>query len=178
MLNESGKVLSDLDAVAVSMGPGSYTGLRIGVSSAKGICYGNNIPLISIPTLESMALNQKQKGDILIPMLDARRMEVYAKIFDGNLKELRKTEAEIIDENSYAEFLEKGKVLFFGDGAPKCKDVIKNENALFIDGVFPSAREMGPLAEEKFRNSDFEDAAYFEPFYLKDFIATKSLKRA
>ena len=177
ILAHSSLKLSDLDAVAVSKGPGSYTGLRIGVSAAKGICYGNDIPLIAIPTLESLASSQKQKDYILIPMLDARRMEVYACVFDSSLSEIRKTEAEIIDENSYSEFLKSSKVLFFGDGAEKCKDIIKHENANFVDGVFPSAKDMGVLADRMYGDKNFEDSAYFEPFYLKDFIATKSLKR-
>ena len=177
VLKETNYKLSDLDAVAVSKGPGSYTGLRIGVSAAKGICFGNEIPLISIPTLESMATSQKGKDFILVPMLDARRMEVYACIFNSSLQEIRKTEAEIIDDTSYLGYLEKGKVLFFGDGAEKCKDIIKHENAEFVDDIFPSAKQMGEISEEKFNDGIFEDSAYFEPFYLKDFIATKSLKR-
>ncbi|MCK5782237.1 MAG: tRNA (adenosine(37)-N6)-threonylcarbamoyltransferase complex dimerization subunit type 1 TsaB, partial [Flavobacteriales bacterium] len=135
------------------------------------------IPLIAIPTLKSLANSQKGKDFILVPMLDARRMEVYASVFDKDLLEIRKTEAEIIDENSYSEYLEKGKVLFFGDGADKCKDIIKHENAEFVDNIFPSAKDMGELSEKMFNSSQFEDSAYFEPFYLKDFIATKSLKR-
>ena len=177
VLKESNYKLSDLDAVAVSKGPGSYTGLRIGVSSAKGICFGNEIPLISIPTLESMAMSQIGKNYTLVSMLDARRMEVYACIYNSEVKEIRKTEAEIIDGNSYSEYLEKGKVLFFGDGADKCKDIIKHENAEFVDDIFPSAKQMSKIAENKFNENSFEDTAYFEPFYLKDFIATKSLKR-
>lgn len=177
MLDESDYNLSDLDAVAVSKGPGSYTGLRIGVSAAKGICFGNEIPLISISTLESLASSQKGKDYTLVPMLDARRMEVYASVFNSSLQEIRKTEAEIIDENSYSEYLQKGKVLFFGDGAEKCKDIIKHENSEFLDDLFPSAKDMGEIAELKFNKENFEDTAYFEPFYLKDFIATKSLKR-
>ena len=177
VLKETNKSLSDLDAVAVSKGPGSYTGLRIGVSAAKGICFGNEIPLISIPTLESMAMSQKGRNGIFVSMLDARRMEVYACIYNSEVKEIRKTEAEIIDENSYSEYLEKDEVLFFGDGAEKCKDIIKHKNAIFIDDVFPSAKQMGEISEQKFNSNNFEDTAYFEPFYLKDFIATKSLKR-
>jgi tRNA threonylcarbamoyladenosine biosynthesis protein TsaB len=177
VLKNTNHKLSDLDAVAVSKGPGSYTGLRIGVSSAKGICFGNDIPLISIPTLESMAMSQKGKDYTLVSMLDARRMEVYACIYNSDIKEIRKTEAEIIDENSYSEYLEKGKVLFFGDGAEKCKDIIKHKNAEFIDNIFPSAKQMGEISEKMFVENTFEDTAYFEPFYLKDFIATKSLKR-
>ena len=177
VLKETNLKLSNLDAVAVSKGPGSYTGLRIGVSSAKGICFGNEIPLISIPTLESMAMSQIGKEYTLVSMLDARRMEVYACIYNSEVKEIRKTEAEIIDENSYSEYLEKGKVLFFGDGADKCKDIIKHKNAEFKDDIFPSAKQMSEIAENKFNENKFEDTAYFEPFYLKDFIATKSLKR-
>ena len=177
VLKEGNLKLLDLDAVAVSKGPGSYTGLRIGVSTAKGLCFGNDIPLISIPTLESMATSQKGIDCTLVPMLDARRMEVYACVFDPLLQEIRKTEAEIIEDNSYSEFLEKGKVLFFGDGAEKCKEIIKHENAEFVDDVFPSAKDMAEISEKKFNVHDFEDTAYFEPFYLKDFIATKSLKR-
>ena len=177
VLKETNLKLSNLDAVAVSKGPGSYTGLRIGVSSAKGICFGNEIPLISIPTLESMAMSQIGKDYTLVSMLDARRMEVYACIYNSEVKEIRKTEAEIIDEHSYSEYLKKGKVLFFGDGATKCKDIIKHKNAEFVDDIFPSAKQMSEIAENKFNENKFEDTAYFEPFYLKDFIATKSLKR-
>jgi len=177
VLKETNHKLSDLDAVAVSKGPGSYTGLRIGVSAAKGICFGDDIPLISIPTLESMAMSQKGKDYTLVPMLDARRMEVYANVYNSSLEEIRKTEAEIIDENSYSEYLEKGKVLFFGDGADKCKETITHKNAEFVDDIFPSAKDMGEIAEKMFTENTFEDTAYFEPFYLKDFIATKSLKR-
>ncbi|MCK5907190.1 MAG: tRNA (adenosine(37)-N6)-threonylcarbamoyltransferase complex dimerization subunit type 1 TsaB, partial [Flavobacteriales bacterium] len=132
---------------------------------------------ISIPTLESMAMSQIGKNYTLVSMLDARRMEVYACIYNSEVKEIRKTEAEIIDGNSYSEYLEKGKVLFFGDGADKCKDIIKHENAEFVDDIFPSAKQMSKIAENKFNENSFEDTAYFEPFYLKDFIATKSLKR-
>jgi len=177
VLKETNNKLSDLDAVSVSKGPGSYTGLRIGVSSAKGICFGNEIPLIAIPTLESMAMSQKGKSETLVSMLDARRMEVYACIYNSEVKEIRETKAEIIDENSYSEYLEKGKVLFFGDGADKCKDIIKHKNAEFVDNIFPSAKQMGQIAEKMYNENKFEDTAYFEPFYLKDFIATKSLKR-
>ncbi|MCK5823807.1 MAG: tRNA (adenosine(37)-N6)-threonylcarbamoyltransferase complex dimerization subunit type 1 TsaB [Ichthyobacteriaceae bacterium] len=177
VLNKAELKLTDIDAVAISKGPGSYTGLRIGVSSAKGICYGNNIPLIAISTLDSMAYGQKNINSVLVPMLDARRMEVYAKVLNNDLEEIRKTEAEIIDENSYSEFLEKGEVTFFGDGAEKCKDIITSSNAKFVDNIFPSAIDMAQLSENKFIAKDFENTAYFEPFYLKDFVATKSLKK-
>lgn len=177
VLAKSNYALSDLDAVSISKGPGSYTGLRIGVSSAKGICYGNDIPLISISTLESMASSQKGKSQFILPLLDARRMEVYASVFNSEGLEIRETRAEIIDETSFSEFLEKGKVLFFGDGAEKCKSIIPHENAIYLDDFHPSAEDMGEIAENMFVNKQFEDVAYFEPFYLKDFVATKSLKR-
>jgi len=178
VLNEAKLSINNLDAVSISKGPGSYTGLRIGVSAAKGICYGNEIPLIAISTLQSLASSQKSKDYTLIPMLDARRMEVYASVFNSDVEEIRETKAEIIDSNSYSEYLEKGKVLFFGDGAEKCKDIIKHKNADFVDDIFPSAKEMSKIAEKMFNEKIFEDSAYFEPFYLKDFIGTKSLKRS
>ena len=166
------------DAVAVSCGPGSYTGLRIGVSLAKGVCYGRNLKLISIPTLDLMCvpllLGEKVPEDALLcPMLDVRRMEVYAKIVDRGLKTVRDIKAEIIDKDSYLEYLEKGKMCFFGNGSDKCREMIMHENAIFLPEVHPLAKYMMPLAERKFFNEDFEDVAYFEPFYLKDFVALK-----
>ena len=164
--------LSDLDAIAVSMGPGSYTGLRIGVSTAKGLCYGLDIPLISISTLKAMSFGMalEIKADLYCPMIDARRMEVYSAFFDINNTEVRKIQADIIDENSYKKELEK-KVVFFGDGSEKIKEKIKHENAMFISNIHPSAKNMGLLSYQKFTKSLFEDLAYFEPFYLKDFVA-------
>ena len=164
--------LSDLDAIAVSMGPGSYTGLRIGVSTAKGLCYGLDIPLISISTLKAMSFGMalEIKADLYCPMIDARRMEVYSAFFDINNSEVRKIQADIIDENSYKKELEK-KVVFFGDGSEKIKEKIKHENAMFISNIHPSAKNMGLLSYQKFNKSLFEDLAYFEPFYLKDFVA-------
>ena len=164
--------LSDLDAIAVSMGPGSYTGLRIGVSTAKGLCYGLDIPLISISTLKAMSFGMalEIKADLYCPMIDARRMEVYSAFFDKNNTEVRKIQADIIDENSYKKELEK-KVVFFGDGSEKIKDKIKHENAIFVSDIHPSAKNMGLLSYQKFTKSLFEDLAYFEPFYLKDFVA-------
>lgn len=166
-----------LDAVAVSSGPGSYTGLRIGVSVAKGLCFGFGIPLIGIHTLDIMAATaiKQNKGvtDCLYcAMLDARRMEVYAAIYDASLKLLRETTADIVDEGTYASYLEKGKVCFFGDGAEKCKPVITSPNALFMEDIHPLAVNMIPLAEQAFAAGKFEDTAYFEPFYLKEFQAT------
>lgn len=170
-----------LDAVAVSKGPGSYTGLRIGVSTAKGICYAANLPLMAIDTLEAMAYGMKAKlgsqitgNDLLIPMIDARRMEVYAAIFDANLNKINDTAALVIDENSFEELLKEHRLWLFGDGAPKLKKVFENQpNISIIDGFKPSAAFMLPLADKALREHDFVDVAYFEPFYLKDFIAGK-----
>ena len=164
------------DAVAVSCGPGSYTGLRIGVSMAKGICYGRNLPLIALPTLEVMCvpvlLQQELPEDALLcPMIDARRMEVYAAIYDRALNTVREIGADIVDEHSYAEYLDKQPVYFFGNGAQKCKEKLTHPNAHFVDDIAPLASMMVPLAEKAIAEGDYKDVAYFEPFYLKDFIA-------
>lgn len=164
--------IDELDAVAVSKGPGSYTGLRIGVSAAKGLCFALNKPLISIETLHSLATSFVIKEGYIAPMIDARRMEVYTAIYSKNYEKLQKTKAEIINENSFIEYLQKNKVYFIGDGAEKCKEIIKHKNAFFIDDKFPSAKEMGALSFRKYLEKSFEDVAYFEPFYLKNFIAT------
>ena len=172
---------SKLDAVAVSKGPGSYTGLRIGVSTAKGICYAADLPLMAIDTLEAMAYGMKAKlgsqigeRDLLIPMIDARRMEVYAAIFDANLNKISDTAAMVIDENSFEELLKDHRLWLFGDGAPKLKNVFENQpNVNIVDGFKPSAAYMLPLADKALRERDFVDVAYFEPFYLKDFVAGK-----
>ena len=167
-----------IDAVAVSSGPGSYTGLRIGVSEAKGLCYGLGIPLIAIPTLKIMtsALLSVHRSSLadhyLCPMIDARRMEVYASLYDMNLNEIRPVQADIIDEDSYKEYLEQQPVVFFGDGSGKCKSVITSPNALFVDNIHPLATAMVDLAEDAFNRKEFVDTAYFEPFYLKEFQAT------
>ncbi|GER58267.1 tRNA (adenosine(37)-N6)-threonylcarbamoyltransferase complex dimerization subunit type 1 TsaB [Patiriisocius marinus] len=158
-----------LDAIAISKGPGSYTGLRIGVSAAKGLCYALDIPLISIPTLTSLAA-QVNDAVTVIPMLDARRMEVYTATFDTARKQVTDTEAKIIDETSFNDTLEKGNVTFIGDGAAKFKEVCLHPNASFVLNALPSANEMAILAEAKYKISDIEDVAYFEPYYLKDFI--------
>ena len=164
------------DAVAVSCGPGSYTGLRIGVSMAKGVCYGRNLKLIAVPTLELMCvpllLGEKiEEGALLCPMLDARRMEVYAALYDRALKPVRDIQADIVDAATYREWLDRQPVYFFGNGAKKCMDVIGHPNARYIDGVEPLAKWMMPLAERRFLQEQFEDVAYFVPFYLKDFVA-------
>ncbi|MGY8932032.1 MAG: tRNA (adenosine(37)-N6)-threonylcarbamoyltransferase complex dimerization subunit type 1 TsaB [Flavobacteriales bacterium] len=165
---------TDLSAIAISMGPGSYTGLRIGVSTAKGLCYALDIPLISISTLQAMAygISLTKKSDVFCPMIDARRMEVYSAFYNAKNKLIRKIQADIIDEKSYQKEL-TDKVLFFGDGSEKLHETIIHDNASFVSNFHPSAKFLGPLAFNKFQETDFEDTAYFEPYYLKDFIAGK-----
>lgn len=171
-----------LDAVAVSCGPGSYTGLRIGLSMAKGICYGRDVKLIAIPTLELMCvpllLNEKVAEDnaLLCPMLDARRMEVYAQITNTALQTVKETSADIVEANTYDEYLQNNVVYFFGNGADKCKEVITHPNARFIEDIVPLAKNMFPLAEKRIAEERFEDVAYFVPFYLKDFVAKEAKK--
>ena len=168
-----------LDAVAVSCGPGSYTGLRIGVSTAKGVCYGRGVRLIAIPTLKVMSVpvllyhDELPDDALLCPMIDARRMEVYSAIFDRSLAVVRETSADVIDSSSYAEFLDRHPVYFFGNGAAKCREALTHPNARFIDGIYPSARNMLPLAEQAMAREKFVDVAYFEPFYLKSFVASR-----
>lgn len=170
ILKDQQKSFSDLDAVAVSKGPGSYTGLRIGVSTAKGICYAIDKPLISISTLEAMAYGMylQYPDAIYCPMLDARRMEVYCAFYGNKESEI---EAKVLDENSFKEDLDKHSIIFFGDGSDKFKQIVEHPNAIFIDDVFPSAKNMSSLAQLTFDQKQFEDVAYFEPFYLKDFVA-------
>jgi tRNA threonylcarbamoyladenosine biosynthesis protein TsaB len=164
---------SEIDAVAVSKGPGSYTGLRIGVSSAKGICFALNKPLIATDTLESLARQLQIEEGYIVPMLDARRMEVYSAVYDSKFNLHREIQAEILTEESYAALLHSGKVYFIGNGVEKTKSLIQHPNAVFIESKLPSANEMGLLSELKYKISDTEDVAYFEPYYLKDFIALK-----
>lgn len=184
LFNEASMKAGSIDAVAVSMGPGSYTGLRIGVSVAKGMCYSLGIPLIAVGTLDALGkftAAEKQQflpetGDaektLFCPMIDARRMEVYTALYNsaGEIKE--RVSAKIIDEDSFSAYLNKGPILFFGNGAAKCKEALNHPNALFLGPVKASARFMIKLAEEKYNRNEFEDVAYFEPFYLKNFIAT------
>ncbi|MDD2474979.1 MAG: tRNA (adenosine(37)-N6)-threonylcarbamoyltransferase complex dimerization subunit type 1 TsaB [Dysgonamonadaceae bacterium] len=165
-----------IHAISVSSGPGSYTGLRIGVSEAKGVAYGLGTKLIGLPTLKIMASMVKDKVDLstlLCPMIDARRMEVYSSVFDSSLNIIEPTTARIIDSDSYMELLSEHKIAFFGDGSLKCKDIISHPNAIFLPEVHPLASGMINLSNDAFENAKFEDVAYFEPFYLKDFLATK-----
>lgn len=182
VLKQTALKLSDIDGVAVSKGPGSYTGLRIGVSTAKGLCYSLDKPLIAINTLRHTALSvisnfqskTQNTKSLFCPMLDARRMEVYCAIYDMDGNEVKSTAAEIIDENSFSDLLKDHQIYFFGDGAAKCKEALsKHTNAFFIDDIVPSAKNMIILSEMAFENEQFEDVAYFEPFYLKDFVAGK-----
>ena len=169
-LEEASLSFSDLDAIAVSKGPGSYTGLRIGVSAAKGLCFALDLPLISTPTLYCMALQKKVDSGIIIPLLDARRMEVYAGVFDASYTELAATKAVIIQEDTFLEFAEQEKVFLIGSGAEKCKDILQHPNFIFDPSIVPTATTMSQHSFEKFLSSDFENVAYFEPYYLKDFI--------
>ena len=162
--------LSDLKAIAVSKGPGSYTGLRIGVSAAKGLCFALDLPMISTNTLQSLALSVSMETGYKIPLLDARRMEVYSQVFNEKTEKIRDVYAEIITSESFSEYLNGQKVYFFGDGAQKCKGFITHKNAVFIDEKFPSAKEMSIISYEKYLKNEFEDVAYFEPFYLKEFL--------
>ena len=166
-----------LDAVAVSEGPGSYTGLRIGVSLAKGLCYGLDIPMIAIPTLKIMATRFAPSFSCLCPMIDARRMEVYSALYDGNLNELKPVRAIIINEESFRDLTDNREVIFFGSGAEKCKAVIRSSSAVFTDGIYPSASNMIDEAEKAFSRGGFVEVAYFEPFYLKEFQATIPKKK-
>jgi tRNA threonylcarbamoyladenosine biosynthesis protein TsaB len=201
MLQERGLTLADCDAICVSMGPGSYTGLRVGVSTAKGLCFGSGKPLLAVGTLDTLVAQALSSADSsalrynqphcstsasasaeesveyrhIIPMIDARRMEVYAAVFE-NGHQITETAPAIIDENSFAEYLEQGPCLFIGDGAGKCADVIKHPNAHFCQ-CNPKASAMLAPALAAFRNGDFKDVAYFEPFYLKEFVATVSKKK-
>lgn len=180
VFTEAGKTYNELDAIAVSSGPGSYTGLRIGVSTAKGLCFGLGKPLIAVPTLKAMAdgITERLKNELtahtlLCPMIDARRMEVFTAVFNASGQQVRPTEAVIVGGHSFAELLDSHKVIFFGDGAGKCRETITHPNAVFIDDFINSAAYLTPEATAKFGNAGFEDVAYFEPYYLKDFIAGK-----
>lgn len=181
-VKSSGKELQHLDAIAVAKGPGSYTGLRIGTATAKGLCYALNKPLLAVNTLEAMAhqltLQTIEGTHWFCPMIDARRMEVYCAIFDNSLQSVEETSARIIDETSFQDILLKQKMVFFGDGAPKCKPLLQHfENALFISDFYPNAQAVGTIATVLFQEKKWEDIAYFEPFYLKDFVNNTQLKK-
>jgi tRNA threonylcarbamoyladenosine biosynthesis protein TsaB len=183
VVKDSGYELADLDAVVVAKGPGSYTGLRVGVSTAKGICYALDKPLIAINTLEAMFMQVKNFfpiNTLFCPMIDARRMEVYSAVFDQSGNTILATQAIIIQQNSFAELLENNQIVFFGDGAQKCRDIFSNQpNAIFInEEIRPSAKTVGLLAVKAFENSEFENVANFEPYYLKDFMTPPSRKSA
>ncbi len=166
---------NDLSAIAVSQGPGSYTGLRIGVSAAKGLSYALDIPLIAVDTLQVLALQVKSGKGLIIPMIDARRMEVYSAVFNPNFEKIKAVQAEIITENSFENLQET--LYFVGDCAEKCKNVLTKENFIFLEEIkYPSAKEMSGLSFEKIKNNDFVDLAYFEPYYLKDFMMTVAKK--
>ncbi|WP_298763062.1 tRNA (adenosine(37)-N6)-threonylcarbamoyltransferase complex dimerization subunit type 1 TsaB [uncultured Polaribacter sp.] len=177
VLNMANISKAKIDAVAVSKGPGSYTGLRIGVSAAKGLCFALDVPLIAVDTLKSLASTIKLKSGLVAPMLDARRMEVYTAVYNHKNEQIRAIQADVIDENSFKEYLENGLVYFLGDGAAKCKDVITDKNAIFVEDKHPSAVQMAPLSYYKYKKNDMEDVAYFEPFYLKDFIVIPEKKK-
>ena len=183
LLNKTRFSIQQLDGISVSIGPGSYTGLRIGVSTAKGLAYGGDIPVIALETLNILAMHVLEENKIpehsdidlpvmLCPMIDARRMEVYCKLLNTKMLECSKVEAKIINQNSFMTELANNRLIFFGDGSEKCREIIDHHNALFLTGIFPSSRYMLEMALKKLASKDFVDTAYFEPFYLKDFIAT------
>jgi len=168
----------NISAVAVSSGPGSYTGLRIGTSLAKGICFSLDIPMVSVGTLELMAIQAIRTFNFsdyfFCPMIDARRMEVYCLLTDAVGKTIVPIEAKIIDENSFSDFLENHKIIFFGNGAEKCKNVVRHINAIFVEGIYPRASALGSLAFQRWKENNIEDLSHYEPFYLKNFVAKKS----
>jgi tRNA threonylcarbamoyladenosine biosynthesis protein TsaB len=175
-IQEAGITYKDLSAIAVSQGPGSYTGLRIGVSAAKGLCFALNIPLIAVDTLQTLASQANVTNGLIVPMLDARRMEVYSAVFNSKLEKQREILAEIITENSFEEYTET--IYFVGDCAEKCKPVLTKENFIFLEEVkYPSAKEMSTISFDKFKINDIVDVAYFEPYYLKDFMVTTPKKQ-
>ena len=177
ILVENNLNVTDLSAVAVSKGPGSFTGLRIGVSAAKGLCYALDIPLISIDTLQVLAKQAQITDGVIISMIDARRMEAYTAVFDASCKLLKPVSATVFDAHYFDAYLQKGKVAFIGNAVDKLQTVLQHKNAIFLDEVLPSAKEMSELAFDKFINKDFEDVAYFEPYYLKDFLITPPKKK-
>lgn len=177
LINHCGLSMKDIDAVAVSEGPGSYTGLRIGTSTAKGLCYSLEIPMISVNTLEAMLGSIQpfyKDASLFCPMIDARRLEVYCLLANKNEQVIEPTHAKIVDENSFANVLSDHQVIFFGNGAMKCEELIKHPNAIFIEGITPNAKNVGSIAYSKYLKEEFVDVAYFEPYYLKDFRPTQA----
>lgn len=179
LLKECSFTYGDLSAIAISSGPGSYTGLRIGTSTAKGLCFALDIPLISVSTLEALAYSVEYINDdyLICPMLDARRMEVYCMILSKNYQIIQNVEAKVIEENSFEKELETQKIVFVGDAVEKCQSVIQHENAIFKNELLPSAKTIGIIAFQKYQKQEFENVAYFEPFYLKGPNITKSKKK-
>lgn len=179
VIRSSGVSKSQLSAIAVSAGPGSYTGLRIGIAAAKGLCFGLNIPLIAVNTLDILIYQakniSKSNSQLLCPMIDARRMEVYCKIVDRREKEIQEMRPVVIDQYTFKALLDSQSIQFFGNGANKCKTIIHHQHAIFDDGIFPDACAMGPLAFEKRKRKAIEDVRSFEPFYLKEFVTKKTL---
>ena len=178
LLQTSGHEAKSLNAVAISAGPGSYTGLRIGTSTAKGLCYALDIPLIAVDTLEAMAYSMSRfyEDALLCPMIDARRMEVYCQIFDTNMHVIKAVQAKVIDETAFASLLNGQRMIFFGNGSTKCKPHIIHNNATFVESIHPNAKYLGELAGQEYQAENFVDTAYFEPFYLKNYQAIKSSK--
>ncbi len=182
ILHEGGLSIKDCDAICVSMGPGSYTGLRVGVSTAKGLCFGAKKPLLAVGTLNTLVAQAKEENLIpegckyIVPMIDARRMEVYCSVFTATGEEITETQPHVVTEESFQAYLKEGKVLFIGDGVEKCKGIIISENAHFVQ-CEPKASAMGALAMDEYKEKRFKDIAYFEPFYLKDFVVTQSKKK-
>ncbi len=187
IIKEQGLRIKDLHAIAIGKGPGSYTGLRIGVSTAKGLCYGAGIPLIAVGTLHVMvnhaigicrerSIPVSDENMLFCPMIDARRMEVFSSIYKASGEKIEPVSAKIIDAGTYARYLQTSKIYFFGSGMEKCREVLSHPNAFFLDEIYPHAAALATLAEEKYTNGQFENLAYFEPFYLKEFVATVSKK--
>lgn len=177
IISTAGLKPREINAVAITAGPGSYTGLRIGASTAKGLCFALDIPLIAVGSLDLLAFQgsvHNADNALLCPMIDARRMEVYCLITDHQLKIIQPVTSKIIDQNSFSELLEAHKMLFFGDGSEKCREVLTHPNAFFIPHIFPAASALGTMAEKKFRTGEFEDLIRFKPFYLKEFVAKKA----
>lgn len=179
-LLESGYTLQNLQALAISIGPGSYTGLRVGVSAVKGFAYALNIPVITINTLQSLSAHflslHPETNSLLVPMIDARRMEVYTATYNSNFEAIQETSAMVIDESSFSELLNNHKVTFFGNGSEKCKDILSHPNANFYANISCNAGGLIPLAQKAFEAGSFANLAYFEPYYLKDFVGTTPKK--